>query len=203
MPETSISLCNRALARVGSERISSFDDGGAASDVAGREYESLVTERLSGTFADGRVVNWRFAMELAEIGVPLADEPADKWQYAYNLPADLLAIRAVRRGNGPVPFDRYGDKLFCDAEADVVIEYTFRQVEAKFPPYFTAALVVELASVFAMALNRDLALARELRLLALGDGSRNPGFWGAARLADSQGRTTERFGAGRLVSARR
>lgn len=188
-------ICNRALDLVGASVIADFDGGSAESEVAGRTYEGLVEERLTGTMPDGAAIEWRFCMELADLGVPLGDTPADKWAYAYNLPADLLAIRAVRRSDWPVKFDRYGNKLFCDEGADVVIEYTFRQVEASFAPYFRAAIVSELASVFAMSLNRDIELSDYYR-------KESAGLWAAARFADSKGRTTERVKASRILSAR-
>jgi hypothetical protein len=190
MSQTKFDICNRALVRVGANVITDFVSAQAESVTAGREYEALVTGKLGGAY------EWRFAMELADLGAPLGDTPADKWTYAYNLPADLLVIRAIRRNDLPIPFDRYGGKVMCDAQDGVVIEYTFRQVEAAFPAYFTEALVADLAAVFAVALNRDLDLAKTFRLEA-GD------LWAKARFADSKGRTAETFKASRVVAARR
>jgi len=189
MAQTKFDICNRALVRCGANKIADFGGASAESVTAGLEYEALVTGKLGGTY------EWRFAMELEDLGSPLVAVPADKWTYAYNLPADLLVIRAVRVADLRIPFDRYGGKIFCDAKDSVVIEYTFRQVESAFPPYFTDALVAELAAVFAVALNRDLDLARTFRVEA---GDR----WAAARFADSKGRTAERFKANRVVAAR-
>lgn len=194
--QTKFDICNRALDLVGASGIDDFESNSAESESAARHYEALVEERLTGTMPDGGAIEWRFCMELADLGSPAADPPADKWSYAYTLPADLLAIRAVRVSDLAIEFDRYGTKLMCDAAENVVIEYTFRQVEESWAPYFRTAIVSELASVFALSLGRDLELSQYYRREA-------NGLWAAARFADSKGRTAERVKASRIVAARR
>lgn len=54
---------------------------------------------------------------------------------------------------------------------------------------------MEMAAFFAVALNRDLELAKELRNDARG-------LWQAARLADSKGRTPQTLRAGRVLASR-
>jgi hypothetical protein len=190
MALSSIELCNRAIARVGGNPIASFDDGSAESIVAGKEYEQKVAAALAAH-------RWRFAMELKSLGPPLAAVPADKWAYAFQLPADLLALHGITRLARPVPYAVYGDKVLADEDADLVAEYTFRQVEAKWPAYFVEAFVAELSSVFALALARDSSLSSALA----GEAMRL--HWPRARLADSQQQTTQALLAGRLTGARR
>lgn len=194
--QTKFDIANRALDLVGASSVADFESNSAESESAARHYEPLVEERLTGTMPDGAAIEWRFCMELADLGAPLSATPADKWSHAYNLPADLLAIRAVRVTDLPIPFDRYGHTLMCDAAENVVIEYTFRQVEERWAPYFRTAIVSELASVFALSLARDLELSQFYRREA-------SGLWAAARFADSKGRTAETRKAGRVTSVRR
>lgn len=198
--QSSFDLCNRALVRVGASQIVDFEGGSAESESASAEYEARVTERLSGVMPGwpmpgGSAFEWRFAMKLAALGVPLGTAPADLWTHAYNLPSDLLALRACRRSDLAIEFTRVGNQLLCNDEADVVIEYTFRQTEANFPPYFTAALVEDLAEFFALALNRDTGLATAHRNSAIT-------LWSAARLADSKAMTPRVVKASRVRSVR-
>jgi hypothetical protein len=193
-------LVNRALIRIGANTITDFEGNSVESETAAKEYDGRIDERLSGIMLGypppgGHAHEWRFAMKIAALGTPTATAPADKWDYAYNLPSDLLAIRAVRRDDLPVEYDRVGHQLLSDDEADIVLEYTFRQTEANFPAYFTAALVEDLAAFFAFAVKRDSSLAKTHLEAAVG-------LWAAARHADSKARTPQVFKASRLVAAR-
>lgn len=193
-------LTNRALVRIGANTITDFSSSSVESEAAAKEYDARAEERLSGIMPGfpppgGHAHEWRFAMKIASLGSPTATAPADKWTYAYNLPADLLAIRAVRVGDLPTEYDRVGHQLLCHDATGVVLEYTFRQTEANFPAYFTSAWVEDLADFFALAVKRDPGLAKSHRETAIG-------LWAAARLADSKARTPQVFKAGRLVRAR-
>lgn len=198
--QSSIDLCNRALVRVGVDRISSFSANSVASQLANEEYEARVTERLCGVMPGwpppgGSAFEWRFAMKSDDLGAPTATAPADSWDYAYNIPSDLLAIRALRRNDRNVEFARYGAQICCNEDAELVIDYTFRQVEANFPPYFTAALVEDLAAFFALAVKRHDGLAKQHGDMAIT-------LWSAGRLADSKAMTPRVVKASRVVASR-
>lgn len=195
-------LCNRALVRVGANTITSFVANSAESQAASQEYEPRVRERLSGVMPGwpppgGAAFEWRFSLKQALLGTPNSVAPPDtNWAYAYNIPPDLLAIRAVGvQGGSPSVFTRVGTQIFTNDGINVLIDYTFRQVEANFPPYFTAALVEDLAEFFALALNRDSALAKEHR-------DRAVTLWTAARFADSKAMTPQIVKASRVMKAR-
>jgi hypothetical protein len=198
--QSAFDLCNRALVRVGASQIVDFEGGSAESESAAAEYEARVTERLSGVMPGwpppgGAAFEWRFSMKIAALGAPVGTAPADLWTHAYNLPADMLALRACRRSDLQIEFTRAGNQLLCNDEANVVVEYTFRQTEANFPPYFTAALVEDLAEFFALALNRDTGLATAHRERAVS-------LWAAARFADSKAMTPRVVKASRVLSVR-
>lgn len=205
--QSSIDLCNRALVRIGASRISNFTATQLESQLAGEEYEPRVTERLTGVMPGwpppgGSAFEWRFAMKEVALGVPtsLRETDPDTWDHdpwlaIYNIPSDLLAIRAVRLNGLPVPFIRTGAELLCSETANVRIEYTFRQTEVNFAPYFTAALVEDLAAFFALSVKRDNGLAKLHADQALT-------LWSAARLADSKAMTPKVVKASRVVSSR-
>ncbi len=189
MALSSIEICNRALAQIGANPIASFADDSAESVVAGKEYEQKTQAVLAA-------YRWRFAMELKALGPPLANVPADKWAYAFQLPTDVLVLHGLSRQSRAVTYAVYGDKVFSNEDADLVAEYTFRQVETKWPAYFTELLVSELAANFAMALARDSGLAN----MHATEAARV--HWPRARLADSQQQTTVALRAGRITGAR-
>lgn len=205
--QSSIDLCNRALVRIGADRISNFDGGSVESELAAEEYEARVTERLTGVMPGwpppgGSAFEWRFAMKEAPLGTPSSlretdpdDWDHDPWLAIYNIPSDLLVIRAVRLNGYPIPFTRTGASLLLDETANVRIEYTFRQTEVNFAPYFTAALVEDLAAFFALAVKRDGGLAKL-------HGDQAMALWAAARLADSKSMTPKVVKASRVVASR-
>lgn len=205
--QSSIDLCNRALLRIGSDRISDFNGGSVASEIAAEEYEPRVAERLTGVMPGwpppgGSAFEWRFAMKNDDLGTPssLRETDPDAWDHdpwlaIYNIPADLLAIRAVRLNGRTIPFIRMGEDLLCDETANVKIEYTFRQTEANFTSYFTAALVEDLAAFFALSIKRDGGLAKL-------HGDQAMTLWAAARLADSKAMTPKVVKASRVVASR-
>lgn len=192
MSQTKFDICTRALTRVGANPIASFDSS-AEGIVAGNEYEPTLTSELGKH-------RWRFATDQAEL-VRLAAEPAARFAYAFQLPAGLLKLHAVTRNDLPIVYDRYGDKIFTDEDDGLVADFTFRAEEPMFPPEFTDALVLTLGAIFAVALDRDFTLAKNLKAEADGEPGR-VGAWAKARLSNSQQQTTRRIAPSRLVSGR-
>ncbi|HRC27117.1 MAG TPA: hypothetical protein PKX87_06780, partial [Alphaproteobacteria bacterium] len=90
MPLTDVSLCSRALVRLGAAPIASFDDASAESEIAGILYAPARDALLSAypwSFATGQVSLTR-----------LAQAPAADYACAFALPNDFL--RAISAGNG-------------------------------------------------------------------------------------------------------
>ena len=74
-------------------------------------------------------------------------------------------------------------------------DYTFRPNEADFPPYFTSALVFELASLFAGAIARNDSLSQLYQ-------SRAVVAMAQAKSQDSQAQTTRRVEVDRFRNRR-
>jgi hypothetical protein len=187
MPETQFDIASRALLRVGHPAITSFEDGTTGASIAAAEYEPLVVARLSE-------YRWRFATTQVALN-RLADTPVGRWQYAWQAPADALAIHAVLSAGLPVRHDRYGDKIFADIDDGLIADYSFRATEDRWPAYFTQCIGQELAALFAASVARDPELAE-----MLGNGLERA--WGRARLADSQQQTARRIAPSRLIGVR-
>jgi hypothetical protein len=188
MPETKFDIASRALVRAGGSPVTAFDTSSAEAIAAGRDYEPVVTARLSGH-------RWRFATAQTALN-RLTDTPAgEQWQYAYQEPADMLLLHGITQGGALIEYDRFGDKIFANALDDLVADYTFRADESRFPAYFANALTMELAHGFALNLARNLELAS--RLEAQVDRE-----WQRARTADSQQQTARRIRHSRLIAVR-
>lgn len=187
MTQTAIDVINRALVRVGASKITSLTDGSTEASVAAEEYEALVRARLTGH-------RWRFATAQVTLN-RLVATPEARWQYAFQAPPDALLVNAVTNGGRLVKYDRFGDKVFTDTDAELVCDYCFRPDEVRWPPYFADAITHELAHAFSLSIARDEVLARNI-------GSRLERLWGQARLADSQQQSTRRISPSRFISVR-
>lgn len=190
MATSNIDICARALVMIGAAPITSFSDGTTESTVAANLYEDTVRDLISR-------YRWRFAAGQAQLS-RRTDAPDAKWDAAYQLPADLLLLHDVTVNGNVIEYDRYQDMIYCNAdEADLVYaDYTFRAVEDLWPPYFTTAVELTMASIFAYAVANQIQTAdymekKALRQLALG------------RNIDSQAQTSQRFDLSRFEKARR
>lgn len=182
-------ICNRALIRVGAKMISSFDESTTESIAAGTEYDAAVREALADH-------PWRFALRQVELN-KLSGSPIARWASAYQIPGDVITIRAVTDQLGrTVLYGRQEDKIVTDETHALFMDYTARVPEALWHPAFTRALVVTLSATFAKVLLADLQMASALR-----DEAENI-YWPRARSADSQQQTTRRLPRSRLLAVR-
>ena len=149
---TKFDICSRALTMIGANTISSFDDGTTESDVADQLYEDTLRSLLTQT-------RWRFATQQAQLS-RLSDTPHGRWDAGYQVPADCIMIHAITVNDNLVKYEKYGDKIYCnlDSTATVIMDYTFRQEEDQFPPYFILGVEYQLASLFGAAIARSAQL---------------------------------------------
>jgi len=188
MASTDVEVAAAALVRLGAKSISSFSDGSTEATVANDLYEKTVAGLLSS-------FPWRFAVNLKELNRD-ASTPAAKWDYAFQLPTDLLVLRGLTRSERDIPYDRYGAKVFCNQDDDVIAEYVFRASTATWPGYFVQAAVLSCAEAFAIPVTQHAGVLAEAQMAAainIAD----------ARRIDSQSQTTRRLVGTRLAGSRR
>lgn len=188
MSLTAIDLCSNALLRIGANAIQGFDEGTAEATIAASLYPPIRDAILSAH-------PWNFAlaqMRLARLSAsPIAD-----FDYAYQLPADLLRIISAgtnERGRG-IYYRIAERRLHTDSE-DVYLSYIFRPMEETFPPFFDIALIGRLASEFVIPLTESTTRWEGLRQAAEFEFRR-------ARLIDAQQDTPEALEDFPLVDVR-
>lgn len=189
MAITDIDICARALILIGASPITSFDDGTTESTVAANLYEDTVRDMLSRH-------RWRFASGQAQLS-RLVDAPDARWDAAYQLPADLLILHSVTVTDDQIAYDRYQDKIYCNATSEDVVfaDYTFQANEDLWPPHFVTAVQYQLASIFAYSVAAQEGLSdmfekRCMRQLMI------------SRTIDSQSQTTRRLNVQRFNQVR-
>lgn len=193
MAVTKFDLCSNALLLIGANAITDF---GAKSD------ESAAAARFFQTTADNwlSLYDWQFASTTVQLS-RLSDTPLDVWEAAYQAPPGALKIQNVKVGDTPIVYDRFRDKIHCNAAADspVYCDYT-RQVEVEYwPAYFIELMEAALAKKF------STVLAAKIDFKATFNADLETQFR-LAKNADARQQTTKRInmaGRGSIIQARR
>lgn len=185
-----VDVCSRALILIGSDPISSFDDGNNEALISSNMYEDVARASLVNT-------RWRFATNQVVLN-RLTNPPTGRFDAAYQLPSGWLMTHVVTVNDFPIEYQTYGDKLFCNeaASSELVLDFTYRADEQNWPSYFTLAVEYELASVFAVSLARDQSLATLMSQQAAASMMK-------ARNLDSQQQTTRKLTTNRFITNRR
>ncbi len=112
---STVEICNMALTRVGDKRIISLDDGTERADLCKLLYPLIRREVL-------RRYHWASAK--SRVQLPAASgTPANGYQYAYDLPGDVIHVRAVV-GLYRTDWAREGRQILTDRAAPIEILYT-------------------------------------------------------------------------------
>lgn len=186
---SAIDVCSRALILIGADPITSFDDGNNEALIASNMYEDIARSALVNC-------RWRFATNQVVMN-RLSEKPTGRYEAAYQLPSGWLMTHAVTVNDNVIEYQTYGNKIFADTSLTdtLILDYTYRAEEQNWPSYFTIAVQYELASVFAVGLARDQALASLMTQQAQAAMIK-------ARNLDSQQQTTRRLNTKRLVNIR-
>lgn len=188
MPQSDVSLCSAALAKLGARPIASLDEPSAEAEISARLYPVVRDATLLAH-------PWSFTLAQAAL-VPDPVPPAGDFGAAFQLPGDILrTISAGQGGSGRgLVYRVFGARLHTDADS-VLLTYQRRPAEAEFPAYFVPVLVARLAAELCLPLTENAARADVLTRLA-GSELR------LAKLIDSQQATPQRVEDFTLVEAR-
>lgn len=136
-------IANRALTKIGSARIMSLLDDSKPASVLNSMFDMVLDAEL-------RRYHWRFAIKRDSIPA-LATEPAWGYSYAYQLPADFLALVQVNdfyvRGlKQKAPWSVEGGQILADFSAPLKIRYVSRVTNIELlDPLFIEVLACKLA----------------------------------------------------------
>lgn len=190
MAVTDLDVCSGALVMIGAEPITSFTED---TDEA-RACENLYTDTKKAALS---AYPWRFTQAFVALS-RLTDAPtAGRWSAAYQIPDTVLRIDTAWINGRRIEFDRYQDKLYCDATTSdtVTIEAHFDQDEQFWPPYFVQYMKIKMASLLAESVAAKTDLANTFyEKAAMAERE--------ARNADAQGRTASRLDRGRITRRR-
>lgn len=174
---------------IGASPITSFTDGTTESTACANLYENVVLDQLSR-------YRWRFSVGQEQMS-RLGSAPSTKWEAAYQLPATAIQVMSVLVNGWPIHFDRYQDKIYCDASAsdEVYLEAVYRIDENFWPPYFVTLLQYQMAALLAESIGAKTELAAMFDQKAARQAA-------MSRNIDAQGRTAPRINTRRIINER-
>lgn len=171
---SNIDLVSRALILLGEEPCSSLSEERYGVTVGANMFEAVYESELQSN-------RWRFAMKKAALS-ELVDVPANQWDRAFQLPADMLLPIGVWP---PCPYEIYGDSIYTNA-TELTLDYMFKPEVTDCPAYFTLLMTYALARNMAKPVTESDATAVKWEREYVRQKS-------IAQFADAQGRPTQTF----------
>ena len=198
MALTKFEVASSALIMVGANAVTTFSNAVNASTeqkVCYHLWQSCIDHWLS-------LHSWRFATKTVQMS-RLASTPTTLWKAAYQQPADMKAMQAIRlnESGNDTPYDRFENQILCNAtDTDkVYCVFTYEPPIQWWPGYFIQLIELGFAHKLSFALTGKLDLRSGL------EESTEVQFR-VAKNADSKQQTTRRLKvAGRrsILEARR
>lgn len=173
-----LSIISGAAVRLGEPPIISLDEDTKTAQAGSALYDTILDSTLS-------MHRWRFATGKIALSL-LAQAPLNDYSYAYQLPTNPAVVTIIR----VVPhmdYERFEDKIYCNAGGGISIDYIYRPAASMFPPYFVELMEVRMASAMALPVTGS----RTLKQLMDGDlvgNNMEPGLLAKAMAADARER---------------
>lgn len=160
--QTETDIANSALIAVGQPQITSLDQASTAARLCATLYPRHRDALL-------REFDWNCARAQDSLAA-LDETPAHTWTYAYQLPADCLALRGIeadttdRDYNARMqPWEIQGRRVLSNVGAPLGIVYTRALTDtAQMDPAFTDVLALRMARDLATALAQSAGLRGEI-----------------------------------------
>lgn len=132
---TKIGLLSKALILCGESPLNSLSDNRYGATVGSGLFEVIYETELQSN-------RWRFATTKRALS-RLASAPLNEWQYAYQLPSDMLLPIGVYPvvTNG---YEIYGDRIYTN-QSSVELDFLFKPDITAVPAYFSLLMVYALA----------------------------------------------------------
>lgn len=156
MASSPVDICNSALAKVGSDRITSLSEDSAAARACNGQYDNKRKALL-------RSHPWNFATLRIEIGL-LATEPVFEFDSAFGVPADCLRVLDIE--DNYIPWRIEGRTLVTNNTECKIKYITDLTDTSKFDPHFEEALATDLAADICFLLSKNATLSKELKIEA-------------------------------------
>jgi hypothetical protein len=163
-----VTICNRALTRIGGGQITSFDEDTDLARLCVAIYDDLV----EGAFT---LYHWKWPRRTRALD-RLSETPANGMLYAFGFPAGALSqplkvLDSPRDANRPFrDFTMEGREIYANRDT-LWASFIFRISPDQWPPVFRLGVTTWLASALAIPVSQDVNMKASLEAEAIGSPS--------------------------------
>ena len=200
MAVTKYEICSRALNTIGASSIASFTEDNQRSAICSDIWDTFSRYLLS-------IYPWYFVQKKSQLG-RLVTAPVNEYQYAYQLPGDLLRLNALYASGsaGAIAIQDYnlfGNRVLTNDGA-IWADYQEYVIAEGWPYWFVYFAIKALALELAEHIPTDESKIQKLQLRVWGppqDNNRG-GLFGFSMNLDSKQRPAEPIRDFELISTR-
>ena len=149
--QSKIKLISDALILCGEKPLQSLSDDRYGATVGANLFELIYENELQSN-------RWRFACTKVALA-QLVNAPLNQWQYAYQLPSDMLLPLYVYP---KTRYEIYGSHLYTDSST-VEFDYMFKPEVSQIPAYFSMLLTYALARDMVNPLTASLDAVKKFK----------------------------------------
>lgn len=146
-----VTIANRALLRIGSDQISSLDDGSVGANFCSQ----LLPQALETCYSS---YHWRSAAKRAQL-VPLAIAPAYGFAYQYILPRDFALIRTVQCDGA---YEIEGMRILSDSTAMSISYVAIPSTPSEMAPILRDLVVRQLSYLISIPMLKNDTISNRL-----------------------------------------
>ena len=146
-----VTIANRALLRIGSEQISSLDDGTTGANFC----TQLLPQAIETCYT---AYHWRAATKRADLA-PLAKKPAFGFAYQYALPQDFALIKSVDCSE---PYEIEGLRILSDSTEMRITYIALPLIPTDMAPIMRDMVVRQLAYLISIPMLKNDTISNRL-----------------------------------------
>lgn len=156
MAITDVTICKRALLRLGHDGITSFEDGSSAATLCQELYDDVRNMVLTA-------YAWHITKKKRRLSA-LSEGPLNEWTYAYQLPSDRITDPiAVYDSTGTninetTDYEIIGDQIHTDHTV-IIVEYQYLPDENVWPGYLRELMIKAMRAELAYPITDQANLA--------------------------------------------
>jgi len=173
-----LSIISGAAVRLGEPPVIALEEDTKTAQAGANLYDTVLESTLSWH-------RWRFATGKAELNL-LSNTPLNEWSYAYQLPTNPKVVTVINV-HPRMDYERYEDKIYCNSNQGISIDYVYSPDPSKFPSYFVELMEVRMAAAMAIPVTGSRTL-KQLMDADLAGSSMIPGLIATAMAADARER---------------
>lgn len=154
LPQTPEEVASAAMVLLGMRQLQSFSEIDRDEVIAASSLYEVMVSELSESH------RWKFCTGQQQLEVD-PEPPLDRYETAFHMPAfeegTPYFIHTCRSGDQPQKYEIMADRIYCniDENQGLIAEYSYRVIEAHWPPSFKMCAIFRMAQMLAVSVTRN------------------------------------------------